>query len=132
MFIRLAIVAILFLVPASLLAQGTVTIFGTVQDGSGAVIPGAEITVTNTATGAVRNTQSSATGDYVVPQLPIGIYRVRVQAEGFKAFVQDNIAVQVDENRQVTAVLEVGSMAESVEVAAELVQVETHMLLSKT
>ncbi|MCL4850075.1 MAG: TonB-dependent receptor [Bryobacteraceae bacterium] len=108
-----------------LFAQGTVTIFGTVRDVSGAVVPGAEISVSNTATGAVRTTATNASGDYVVSQLPNGSYNLRVQADGFKSFVQDGIAVQVDENRRVDANLQVGSVNESVEVAAELVQVET-------
>jgi hypothetical protein len=120
----MGLVAVLLL-PLSLTGQGLVTIYGSVQDGTGAVIPGAEITVTNIRTGNVRTTASNASGNYVVSQLPIGIYILRVQAQGFKTYIQDNIAVQVDENRLVNAVLELGSVSESVEVAAELVQVET-------
>jgi hypothetical protein len=122
---RLLLLVALTFFPAVLWGQGTVTIFGSVQDASGAVIPGAEVTVTNTQTGIVRSTVANATGDYVVPQLPIGTYSVRIVADGFKAYVQEGLTVQVDENRQVNAKLELGSVTESVEVASELVQVET-------
>ncbi len=125
MLLRLFFLALFAMSPSFLAAQGTVTIYGNVQDGSGAVIPEAEITVTNTRTGVVRSAVTTQSGDYVVSQLPLGIYTVRVQAQGFKTYIQDGIAVQVDENRQINAVLELGSVSESVEVAAELVQVET-------
>ncbi len=101
------------------------TIFGSIQDASGAVVPSAEIRVANARTGITRTTVSNQSGDYVVSQLPIGEYSVRVEANGFKAYLQQGISVQVDENRQVNVVLELGSVTESVEVAAELVQVET-------
>lgn len=120
---KLSLCLILF--ASSAFAQGTVTIFGAVQDKSGAVIPNVEISVTNTLTGAVRTVRSNETGNYVASQLPVGIYSVRAQAQGFKTFVQDKIQVQVDENRQVNISLEVGSLSESVEVQAEVTQVET-------
>jgi len=125
MLLRFLFLIVLVAVPMLLVGQGNVTIFGNVQDGSGAVIPAAEITATNTLTGVVRNAVSTQSGDYVVSQLPIGVYTLRVQAQGFKVLIQENIAVKVDENRQINAVLELGSVSESVEVAAELVQVET-------
>jgi hypothetical protein len=117
--------SVLALASPSLFAQGTVTIFGTVQDTTGAVIPQATITVTNKQTGAVRTTGANETGDFVVSQLPAGVYSLRAEAQGFKAFVQDGIQTQVDENRQVNASLELGAVTESVEVTAEIAQVET-------
>jgi len=92
---------VLFLAAATLWGQGSVTIFGTITDSTGAVLPSIAVTVTNTQTGAVRQTVSTAAGTYVVSQLPVGTYSVRVEASGFKTFVQDNIRAQVDENRQV-------------------------------
>jgi carboxypeptidase family protein len=105
--------------------QGSVTIFGTVLDPSGSAIQQANVTATNTATGAVRRTTTNAAGDYVISQLPIGTYSVAVEAAGFKKFVQDNILVQVDENRQTNVQLEIGSVAESVTVSSYAAQVET-------
>jgi hypothetical protein len=114
-----------FLLAASAFAQGSVTIYGTVQDKTGAVVPNVEVTVTNTLTGAARAIKTNDTGNYVAAQLPVGLYTVRAQAQGFKTFVQEKIQVQVDENRQVNISLEVGSLTESVEVQAEVTQVET-------
>jgi hypothetical protein len=121
--VKLAVSLLLFASVA--LAQGTVTIFGTVQDKTGAVIPKVEVTVSNSLTGYTRAVTSNETGNYVASQLPVGLYTVRAQAQGFKTFVQDKIQVQVDENRQVNIALEVGSLTESVEVQAEVTQVET-------
>ena len=125
MLFRKKIILFLLLLPIASWGQGTVTIFGNVQDSSGAVIPGAEVEVTNTRTGVSRKTVTNHSGDYIVTQLPNGDYNVRIEADGFKAYVQQGVNVQVDENRQANAVLELGSVTESVEVAAELVQVET-------
>ncbi len=105
--------------------QGSVTIFGSVTDSSGAVVPGVAVTVTNTATGVARSTVSDATGNYIVSQLPIGVYSLKAEAQGFKAFLQENIRVQVDENRQINIVMQVGALTESISVAAEITQVET-------
>ncbi len=105
--------------------QGSVTIFGNVTDNSGAVVLGARITVTNAETGLARTAASDATGNYVVSQLPIGRYSLKAEMQGFKTYLQENIAVQVDENRQVNITLEVGSLTESINVAAEITQVET-------
>ncbi|MBI4874342.1 MAG: TonB-dependent receptor [Acidobacteria bacterium] len=110
---------------ASMFAQGSVTIFGTVTDSSGAVLPNAGIVVTNTQTAATRQTVSSDAGAYVVAQLPVGDYTVKAEAKGFKTFVQDRIQVQVDENRRVDIAMVVGALTETVEVSAQAAQVET-------
>ena len=120
---RLSLLVVL--TAACLYSQGSVTIFGTVTDASGAVLPNVTITVTSSQTGAVRQTRSTDAGTYVVSQLPIGAYSVKAEAPGFKTFVQDNIQVQVDENRQVNIAMAIGSITESVEVKAEITQVET-------
>ncbi|MEK7405761.1 MAG: carboxypeptidase-like regulatory domain-containing protein, partial [Acidobacteriota bacterium] len=121
--VRFSLAAILW--PALAWGQGSVTIFGSVTDSSGAVVPGVGVAVTNTATGVARSTVSDPTGNYVVSQLPIGVYALKAEAPGFKAFVQENIRVQVDENRQINIVMQVGAVTESINVAAEITQVET-------
>jgi hypothetical protein len=115
----------LLLLPALVFAQGTVTIYGTVTDPSGAAIAGAKVTVTNSATGQSRDTVSAVDGNYVVPDLRVGTYHLAVAAGGFKTFVQDGIQVQVDENRRVPVGMTVGGVNESVTVAADVAQVET-------
>ena len=123
--IRNSFIAALLFWPAMLLAQGTVTIYGTVTDPSGAAIAGAKVTVTNTATDQNRETVSAVDGNYVVPDLRVGTYRLSVTASGFKTFVEDSIQVQVDENRRVPVHMAVGGVNESVTVAADVAQVET-------
>ncbi|MDQ6699900.1 MAG: carboxypeptidase-like regulatory domain-containing protein, partial [Acidobacteriota bacterium] len=116
---------VVLLVSTLLYAQGSVTIFGTVTDPSGAAIPGVAVTAVNAETGAIRRAVSDPSGGYVISQLPIGSYSVRVEAAGFKSFVQEQINVQVDENRRVNVALEVGALSESVTVSGEAAQVET-------
>src|SRR6516225_7001259 len=73
-------------------AQGaTAQIIGTVKDQSGAVLPGAEVTATQTDTGATRMTVSDETGSYSLPNLPVGPYKLEVSLPGFRTFVQSGI-----------------------------------------
>src|ERR1051326_89674 len=67
-------------------------ISGTVQDSSGAVIPEATITVTNEATSAVRTSSTMTNGDFVITALRPGMYRVKVEKIGFKAYERKGIA----------------------------------------
>lgn len=115
----------LILLPLLLRAQGTVTIFGVVTDASGAVIPGAHVTVRNLQIGLERRTTTNEQGSYIVSQLPVGSYTVTAEADGFKAAAQEGIRVQVDENRRVDFRLELGAITERITVAASLAQVET-------
>ncbi|HET8547561.1 MAG TPA: carboxypeptidase regulatory-like domain-containing protein, partial [Bryobacteraceae bacterium] len=113
------------LLAAAAFGQGTVTIYGTVTDSTGAAVPQATVQAINSGTGAVRDARSDQSGSYVISRLPVGVYTVRIEASGFKTFVQEGIQVQVDENRQVNVALQVGAVTESIEVRAELAQVET-------
>ncbi len=114
-----------FLLPVALLAQGSATIFGTVTDASGAVVPGVSITVNNVLTGLVRKAATDETGSFVVSQLPIGTYSVSAESKGFKTAIQDKIQVHVEENRRVNFALEVGAVTESITVEAAGAQVDT-------
>src|SRR5215475_12254621 len=106
-------------------AQATAQISGTVSDQSGAVLPGAEITATQTETGIVRNTVSNETGSYVLPNLPLGSYRLEVSLPGFRKFAQSGILLQVNSNPVINAVLAVGQQTELIEVQANAALVET-------
>src|SRR5580704_15530693 len=64
--------------------QNTADIVGTVMDTSGAVVPAANVTLTNTGTNITRTTQSSAAGDYTFTLVDVGSYTIKVQANGFK------------------------------------------------
>src|SRR5437016_11422906 len=91
--------------PAMTLAQGTGQISGTVKDQTGAVLPGAEVTATQTETGVSRNTLSNETGSYALPNLAIGPYRLEVSLPGFRTFVQTGIILQVNSSPVINAVL---------------------------
>src|ERR1700674_4471268 len=101
-------------------------ISGTVQDSSGLAVPGAQVMVTQTATGASRNTVSGPDGAYLLPSLPIGPYRLEVRKEGFTVYVQSGIVLQVDTNPTIDISLKVGSVSEQVQVEAAASMVETH------
>src|SRR5438045_5387816 len=80
-----AFVQILLIAAAAAFAQSnTATVVGTVADPTGAVVAGASIIVTNTATGAVRKTESNATGGYEIPLLTVGTYSIVAEQKGFK------------------------------------------------
>src|SRR5438093_5108315 len=125
--ILLALVSSLAIVTCVTAAgQGeTAQIIGTVKDESGAVLPGAEITATQTDTAAVRMTISDETGSYVLPNLPVGPYRLEISLPGFRTFVQSGIVLQVNSSAAVNAVLNVGQVSETVEVQANAAMVET-------
>ncbi|PYS36788.1 MAG: TonB-dependent receptor, partial [Acidobacteria bacterium] len=103
----------------------TAQISGTVKDASGAVLPGVEITVTQTATGAKRSTVSNETGNYVLASLPLGPYMLEAALPGFKTYLQSGIVLQVDASPIINVVLQVGQVSEQVEVQANAALVET-------
>src|SRR5215470_2590151 len=94
----------------ALWAQATSQIQGTVQDSSGAVLPGVEVKATQTDTGVVRTAVSSEDGRYVLPNLPIGPYRLEVNKPGFSPYVQTGIILQVASIPTVNVVLQVGAV----------------------
>ena len=117
---------IVFCLPAALWAQGaTGSITGTVEDSTGAVIPGAAVTLTNQATGLANQIESQADGSYFVPNLQPGDYTVSVEIEGFKR--QDVTGLRINAGSTVTQAitLEIGVVTETVEVSAQAVAVET-------
>src|SRR5262245_2444967 len=113
------------LTTASLWAQATAQISGSVKDQSGAVLPGVEVTATQTETGITRNTVTNETGSYVLPTLPVGPYRLEAGLPGFRTFVQTGIVLQVNSTAVVNLVLEVGQVSEQLEVQANAALVET-------
>jgi Carboxypeptidase regulatory-like domain/TonB-dependent Receptor Plug Domain len=102
------------------------TILGTVTDPSGAVLPGAKVTVKNTGTGIERTTETSADGSYALSELPIGTYSVTVTQTGFDTFIATGVTVDVAGERRVDAALKTGQISTKVEVSGDLLpQVET-------
>lgn len=110
---------------SALFAQSVSQISGTVKDSTGLAVPGAEITVTQTDTGVNRSVQTGVNGDYSLPSLPIGPYRMEVKKEGFSTYVQSGIILQVDSAPTIDPVMKVGAVSESVQVEAAAAMVET-------
>jgi hypothetical protein len=114
------LVVLFVLLAASLAAQqGRGSIQGTVTDSSGAVIAGANIAIVNVETNTTFTTQSSSEGYYSAPTLAVGNYNVTVEKQGFKRAVRTGVNLQVDQRAQVDVTLDVGAVAESVEVQAQ-------------
>src|SRR5262245_59327912 len=99
-------------------AQATAQISRTVRDQSGAVLPGVEVTVTQTETAASRTAITNETGSYVLSNLPIGPYRLEAGLPGFRTYVQTGIVLEVNASPAINPVLEVGQVTEQVEVQA--------------
>src|SRR2546425_1933674 len=106
-------------------AQGTAQISGAVVDASGARLPGAEVTATQTATGLVRTVVSNETGSYALPSLPTGPYKLEVSLPGFRTFVQTGIVLEVNGSPVFNVALDVGQVTQTVEVQANAALVET-------
>src|SRR5262249_48884068 len=84
-------------ITASLQAQSTTTLRGTVTDSSGAVVSGADVSATNTATGIQRATKTDSTGNYELAALPIGSYDVRVQMAGMQTQSATGVTLPVSQ-----------------------------------
>src|SRR5262249_32904032 len=115
----------LVLMTCAVWAQGTAQISGSVADQTGAVLPGVDLTATQTATGATRTAVSDETGRYTFQSLPVGPYKVEAALPGFRTFVQTGIVLQVNANAVVNAILQVGQVSDTVEVNADAALVET-------
>src|SRR5438132_7687809 len=106
-------------------AQATAQITGTAKDQTGAVLPGVEIVVTQSQTGATRNTVTNEAGLFILPSLPLGSYQLEASLPGFRTYVQTGIVLQVDNNLSINPVMQVGQTTENIEVQANATQVET-------
>lgn len=95
------------------------TIVGTVTDATGAAVANAKITITDTGRDVTQNTTSNESGNYSQRFLIAGKYRIRVESEGFKASVQDNVLVSVDTEIRVNIALELGAVSQTVEVSSD-------------
>jgi hypothetical protein len=100
-------------------------IAGVVTDSSGAAVPGAQVVITNKATNTPVSVLSGGSGDYTAANLLPGTYKFEVTAQGFKKFVQDNIAVNASASLRLDAKLQLGQVSETIEVSTAIAQVQT-------
>jgi hypothetical protein len=106
-------------------AQANGSLSGTVADKTGGVITGANVRITSQATGLQRETKTDDSGHYLVPLLPVSMYTIHVEAQGFQTTEQKDIRLQVDEQREIDFTLNPASVSSTVEVNATEVAVET-------
>ncbi len=108
-----------------LYSQASGSLSGTVADKTGSVLSGATVKVTSQGTGLTREVKTDDSGHYLVPVLPVAIYTIRVESQGFQTTEQKDIRLQVDEQREVDFTLNPASVSSTVEVSASEVAVET-------
>ena len=106
-------------------AGSTAQISGTVRDESGGVLPGADVTATQTDTGVTRTVVSDADGAYVLSNLPIGPYRLEVKLSGFRSYSRTGVILQVNAQPVIDVQLALGDLAETVSVVGAAPLVET-------
>jgi hypothetical protein len=109
-------------------AQSVSQITGTTRDPSGAVVPGVEITATQTDTGVKRTVVTNEAGEFVIPNLQIGPYRIEAVKPGFNTYRQTGIELLVDSSPVIPITLGVGEVTQTVEVAANAALIETQKL----
>ncbi|MEW6213042.1 MAG: TonB-dependent receptor [Acidobacteriota bacterium] len=121
-FLTFALIAASSLPAAAQTFRGT--ILGTITDPQGAVVGDAKVTARNVATGIERSTVTDSEGNYTIPELPIGVYEVNIQAAGFKAAKVTDVKVEVASERRVDVEMAVGG-SDTIDIRADAVQVES-------
>jgi hypothetical protein len=112
-------------IPWASAQTNTSAIAGVITDESGSSVPAATVTVTDLATGQVRSSKASASGDFVVPQLAPGKYDVKVEAQGFQTSLASSIALEIAQRARLDFVMKVGALSQQVEVSARAAVMDT-------
>jgi hypothetical protein len=121
----LLLATVLLTVGISAFAQDTANVNGTVQDKSGAVIPGAKVTVENPSKGYTRNLVSDSAGYYSISAVPIGDYVITAEAPGFEKLVRSGITLGVGQSQRVDMQMTVGQVTQEVTVTGNITKVQT-------
>jgi hypothetical protein len=120
-----AVLSSVFSLCPLLYSQANGSLSGTVTDKTGGVIAGAKVTITSQGTGLTRESTTDGSGHYLVPLLPVSVYTIRVESQGFRITEQKDIRLQVDEQREIDFSLNPASVSSTVEVSATEVAIET-------
>ena len=123
--IATGVFALLTLVSSTASAQATAQISGAVRDEGGGVLPGVDVTVTQTNTGFTRTVVTDQAGIYVLPNLPLGPYRLQAMLTGFRTYERTGIVLQVGSSPTLDVTLGIGALAETVSVEAAAPLVDT-------
>lgn len=122
---RTAIFLFVLSIPTALWGQGRSAILGTITDETGAGVPNATVTVTNTGTQQKRTIQSSESGIYEINALELGTYEVTAEASGFRLTTVRGVALEVDQRARVDMKLQLGEVTQRIEVDASAVTIQT-------
>src|ERR1700731_1380964 len=120
-----AVSSLLFSISPVVYGQATGSFLGTVSDKAGAVVSGATVKATSQGTGVSREAKTDDSGHYLIPLLPVAMYTIRVESQGFGAAEQKDVRLQVDEQRELDFALAPASVTTAIEVSATEVAVET-------
>jgi hypothetical protein len=123
--IYLAALVVLLLSAPAFAQRFSAAIRGNVTDASGAVMTSAKVTLTNEETGLTRTATTNAAGNYSFTELPVGSYRIQVEAAGFKTEVRSKVVINVADVREVNVQLQTGEVTETVTVEVAAVSVKT-------
>jgi hypothetical protein len=121
----LAVILLLLSAAAGLHAQGLSGITGTVTDNSGAAVPDAAITVTNTATNVVHKAVTTSQGSFYITDLNPGTYTLRIEKAGFETMVLSGVNVFVSQTATADAILKTGAATDTVEITAPAITLQT-------
>ena len=121
----LAFILALCLGSVALWAQDTASIVGTVADPTGAVVPNAKVTVENPQKGFVRELTTNTAGAFAVAPVPLGDYRITVEAAGFQKDIETGITLTVGQIQRIDVTLKVGTATQEVNVVGNVPHVQT-------
>ena len=124
-FLYASVVLVSLICNSAVAQMPTATISGVVEDATGAVIPGVQVTVTNTDTGISRSGVTTRDGSYRFPALQVGTYEIRTENAGFRTEVRSGLQLNIGQDAVINFSLQVGAVAESVSVTAEAPMIET-------
>jgi Carboxypeptidase regulatory-like domain len=121
----IAVLSSVFALCPLLYGQANGSLSGTVTDKTGSVIAAATVRITSQGTGLTREARTDDSGHYLVPLLPVGLFTIHVESQGFQTAEQKNIRLQVDEQLEIDFSLQPATVSSTVEVSATEVAVET-------
>jgi hypothetical protein len=114
----LLVAVVLCFAPLYITAQQNSAVVGTLVDSTGAAVLGADVTVTNEGTGVVRKTVTGSSGEYSVPDLPVGVYRVQVSKDGFKVGSATGIKLDAQRPATIDFTMQLAAVSQGVTVAS--------------
>ncbi len=120
-----SLLTVLLMLSAAVFGQTLGDVAGTVTDPQGAPVAGANVTITNASTNAVRQTTTNNEGIYTFPALVPGTYSVKVDKAGFKTSTQSNVELQVQASIRVDITMQLGQVSETIEVSASGATLQT-------